>query len=287
MGIENTELNWQLIWDSLINICIDLAIKIVVSVLVLIIGRIIIKAIVKRIRKSKLLSKGEATAKKFFEAFVKIALNVSLAVLIVAILGVPMASIVAVIGSVGVAISLAVQGTLSNLASGIMLLVFKPYKLDDYIESGDYSGTVTDLGVFYTTLTSPDNKTIVIPNSSLTSSTLVNYSTKDTRRLDLQFNVEYGSDIEKVKSIINGVLARHGEILPDVAPFIRLTELRDSSLCITVRVWCRGGDFWTLKFNLLEEITKEFNEAGIVIPYNRMTVKIENNDDKRNDGNDA
>ncbi len=283
MGIENTELNWQLIWDSLINICIDLAIKIVVSVLVLIVGRIIIKAIVKKIRKSKLLNKSEPTAKKFFEAFTKIALNVSLAVLVVAIMGVPMASIVAVIGSIGVAISLAVQGTLSNLASGIMLLVFKPYKLDDYIESGDYSGTVTDLGVFYTTLTSPDNKTIVIPNSSLTGSTLVNYSTKDTRRLDLQFNVEYGSDIENVKRIINGVIVRHSEILPDVAPFIRLTELRDSSLCITVRVWCHSNDFWTLKFNLLEEITQAFKDEGIVIPYNKMTVKIENNDGKKED----
>lgn len=290
MGIENiqnTELNWQSIFDTLVHLCIDVAIKIVVSVLVLIIGRIIIKAVVKRVRKSKILNKGEPTAKKFLEAFTKIALNVSLAVLIVAIMGVPMASIVAVIGSVGVAISLAVQGTLSNLASGIMLLVFKPYKLDDYIESGEYSGTVTDLGVFYTTLTAPDNKTIVIPNSSLTSSTLVNYSTKDTRRLDIQLNVEYGSDINKVKDIVNGVLARHGEILPDVAPFIRLTELRDSSLCITVRVWCRGSDFWTLKFNLLEEIMQEFKNEGITVPYNKMTVKLENGEEKKEDKNDA
>lgn len=275
------EINWQAIWDSVAHIFVDIALKLLLSVLVLIIGRVLIKGLLKKIRKSKALDRGDPMVKKFVEAFVNIALNVSLVVLLVAIMGVPMASIVAVIGSVGVAISLAVQGTLSNLASGLMILVFKPFKLGDYVESGDYSGTVTDMGVFYTTLTSPDNKTIVIPNSSLTSSTLVNYSTKDTRRLDLQFNVEYGSDIEKIKQIINNVIASHGEILTDNAPFIRLTELRDSSLCITTRVWCNGGDYWTLKFNLMEEIMQEFGKEGIVIPYNRMTVTIDRNDGKK------
>ncbi len=268
------EINWQEIWNSLVKICFDIALRLVLSVIVLVVGRILIKAVLKKIRKSRALDRGEPTAKKFFEAFVKIALNISLAVLIVAIMGVPMASIVAVIGSIGVAISLAVQGTLSNLASGLMILVFKPFKLDDYIESGDYGGTVTDMGVFYTTLTSPDNKTIVIPNSELTTSTLVNYSTKDTRRLDLQFNVEYGSDIDNVKSIINDVLLRHNEILEDKATFIRLTELRDSSLCITVRVWCRSGDFWNLKFNLMEEVMQEFGKQGIAVPFNTMNVTI-------------
>ncbi len=274
------EINWQEIWNSVVDVCFDIALKLLLSVLVLIIGRILIKGLLKKIRKSKTLDRGDHTAKNFFVAFARIALNVSLAVLIVAIMGVPMASIVAVIGSIGVAISLAVQGTLSNLASGIMILVFKPFKLDDYIESGDYGGTVTDMGVFYTTLTSPDNKTIVIPNGSLTSSTLVNYSTKDTRRLDIQFNIEYGSDIEKVKGIINGVIERHGEILTDKAPFIRLTELRDSSLCVTLRVWCRTGDFWTLKFNLMEEVMQEFGKEGISVPYNRMTVTIKDNGKK-------
>ena len=275
------EVNWQQVWDSVIHICVDIALKILLSVIVLVIGRILIKVLVKKMRKSKALDRAEPMAKKFLVAFVSIALNISLIVLLVAIMGVPMASIVAVIGSIGVAISLAVQGTLSNLASGLMILVFKPFKLDDYIESGDYSGTVTDMGVFYTTLTSPDNKTIVIPNSSLTTSTLVNYSTKSTRRLDIQFNVEYGSDIEKVKGIINGVIASHSEILTDTAPFIKLTELRDSSLCITMRVWCKGDDFWALKFNLMEEIMQEFGKEGINAPYNRMTVTINNKDDKK------
>ncbi len=278
------EINWQAVWDSIAQICFDIALKLLLSVLVLIIGRLFIRSLLKRIRRSKTLDKGDPTAKKFFEAFTKIALNISLAVLIVAIMGVPMASIVAVIGSVGVAISLAVQGTLSNLASGLMILVFKPFKLDDYIESGDYGGTVTDMGVFYTTLTAPDNKTIVIPNSSLTTSTLVNYSTRDTRRLEIQFNVEYGTDIEKIKGIISEVLSRHSEILTDKAPFIRLTELRDSSLCMTVRVWCYGTDFWNLKFNLMEEIMQQFGKEGIVVPYNRVMVTVKGDKkDKENE----
>ena len=280
-------IDWQVVLHSVIDICMDIALRLLLAALVLIIGRIIIKTFLKRVRKSKLLSKGDPTVKKFLEAFSKIALNIGLIVIVVAILGVPMASIIAVIGSVGVAISLAVQGTLSNLASGLMILVFKPFKLDDYIESGDYSGTVTDMGVFYTTLTAPDNKTVVIPNSSLTTSTLVNYSTQKTRRLELQFRLEYGCDVDKVKEIVRGVLSRHSEILTDHEPFIKLTELRNSALCLTVRVWCLGGDFWDLKFNLLEEITQEFKDNGIVIPYNKMTVTVNSDSEKREDKNEA
>lgn len=269
------EINWNEILGTIVDVCVDVALKILFSVIVLIIGRIIIKAVSKRMRKSRALEKADPMAKKFFEAFVKIALNISLVVLIVAIMGVPMASIVAVIGSVGVAISLAVQGTLSNLSSGLMLLVFKPFKLDDYVESGDYGGTVTDMGVFYTTLTAPDNRTIVIPNSELTASILVNYSTKDTRRLEIKLNVEYGCDVDKVKQVISNILASHEEILTDKAPFIRLTEFGESALCVTVRVWCKGSEFWGLKFNLIEEINEAFNKEGITIPFNQLTVTID------------
>ena len=281
--MDNIQINWQGVWDSLVGICIDIAIKLIVAALVLVVGRFIIKAVMRKMRKSKVLAKSEATAKKFLEAFVNIALNVSLIVLVVAILGVPMASIVAVIGSVGVAISLAVQGTLSNLASGIMMLVFRPFKLDDYIESGDYSGTVTDMGVFYTTLTAPDNRTIVVPNSSLTSATLVNYSTKDTRRLDIPVNIEYGSDINRIREVANNVIARHGEILTDIAPVVKVTELRDSSLCVTVRVWCGRNDFWPLKFALNEELIDEFTKNGITVAYNRMNVTIDQGNGKKDE----
>ena len=276
------EINWNEILGTIVDVCVDVALKILFSVIVLIIGRIIIKAVSKRMRKSRALEKADPMAKKFFEAFVKIALNISLVVLIVAIMGVPMASIVAVIGSVGVAISLAVQGTLSNLSSGLMLLVFKPFKLDDHIETGDYSGLVTDMGVFYTTITTFDNRTVVIPNSSLTSSTLINYSTKDIRRLDLQFSVEYGSDVDKIKEILNEAFVRHGaEIVQDRAPFIKITELRETSLCITARVWSKKEDFWNLKFCITEEIISEFIKQGINVPYNRMVVINNQKDEEK------
>lgn len=276
------EINWQEVWNSVVDVCVDIALKILLSVIVLIIGRILIKMITKKMRKSAALDKIDPMAKKFVEAFVKIALNVSLVVLLVAIMGVPMASIVAVIGSVGVAISLAVQGTLSNLASGLMILVFKPFKLDDHIETGDYSGLVTDMGVFYTTITTFDNRTVVIPNGSLTTSTLINYSTKPIRRLDLQFSVEYGSDVDKIKGILNEAFERHKEeILQDRAPFIKITELRETSLCITARVWSKKEDFWNLKFCITEEIISEFLKQGINVPYNRMMVINDKKDEEK------
>ena len=279
-GFENIQINWQGVWDSLVGVCIDIAVKLIVAALVLVVGRLIIKAVMKKMRKSRVLARSEATAKKFLEAFVNIALNVSLIVLVVAIMGVPMASIVAVIGSVGVAISLAVQGTLSNLASGIMMLVFRPFKLDDFIETGSFIGTVTDMGVFYTTITTPDNKTVVIPNSSLTSSVLVNYSTKDTRRLDVEVNLEYGSDINRIREVANSVIARHGEILTDIPPVVFVTELRDSSIRASIRVWCKNNDYWPLKFGLNEEITNELAKSGISVAYNKMNVTIDQGNGK-------
>ena len=137
------------------------------------------------------------------------------------------------------------------------------------------------MGVFYTTITTFDNRTVVIPNGSLTSTTLINYSTKDIRRLDLQFKVEYGSDVDKIKNIINEAIARHSqEILQDRAPFIKITELNETSLCITARVWSKKEDFWNLKFCITEEIISEFIQQGINVPYNRMMVINEKDEEK-------
>lgn len=185
-----------------------------------------------------------------------------------------MASIVAVIGSIGLAISLAVQGALGNLASGIMLLVFKPFRIGDFIESEEYSGTVSDMGVFYTTLLSTDNRTVVIPNKLLTESTIVNYSTQEKRRLDIQLDVAYGSDLELVKQTVLEVAARHGEVLNDPSPSVRLTEMRDSSLRVTLKLWCANSDYWALKYSLLEEILEEFGNAGIDIPFPQLDVHV-------------
>lgn len=267
-------MNWEQLLNNLTNICVDIVLKLLAALIILIIGRIIIKFIVKKLTNG-MSEKADPMVTRFTVAFVKIALYVILVVSIVAILGVPMASIIAVIGSVGVAISLAVQGTLGNLASGLMLCVFKPFHIGDFIESGSHSGTVTDMGVFYTTLTAPDNRTIVVPNSSLTGATLVNYSTQKNRRLDINFNVDYKSDVEKVKQTALEVVSKHSEVLADPAPFIRMTEMNESSICMTLRIWCDGADYWGLKFNILEEMLDEFNKRGIVIPFPQLSVHVD------------
>ena len=267
-------MDWNLFWNNLLAECQNIAIRLVSAVLILIIGKFLIKFIVKKLSGSKLMGKADAMVHQFVMAFVRISLYVILAASIVAILGVPMASIVAVIGSIGLAISLAVQGALGNLASGIMLLVFKPFRIGDFIESEEYSGTVSDMGVFYTTLLSTDNRTVVIPNKLLTESTIVNYSTQDNRRLDVQLDVAYGSDLELVKQKVLEVVARHGEVLNDPAPSVRLTEMRDSSLRVTLKLWCANSDYWALKYSLLEEILEEFGNAGIDIPFPQLDVHV-------------
>ncbi|MGM9636616.1 MAG: mechanosensitive ion channel family protein [Eubacteriales bacterium] len=265
---------------AILQVCQDLAWKLLGAALVLIIGKLIINFIISRMKKGSVLRNKlghgdrDATVRGFVINFVNISLHIFLVVSIVSILGIPLASIVTVLGSAGVAISLAIQGALGNLASGVMLLVFKPYENGDYIETEDKGGTVTEIGIFYTTLKTPDNRTIVVPNSNLTTTTLINYSKEKTRRLDIEVEVAYGSDVEAVKRTVRRVTDRHPEIVADPAPFIRLTEMRDSALCLTLRVWCESAVFWDLKFNLLEEIYVALGEDGIRIPFNSMDVYV-------------
>lgn len=268
----------QFLNDILIPGVVNIAWRLLAAFVIFVVGAVIIRAIIKKLKNGRFAEKTESTVHHFVVAFVKIALYVMLAVLVVATLGVPIASIVAVIGSVGLAISLAVQGTLSNLASGIMILVFKPFREGDYIESDGVGGTVTELGIFYTTLCTPDNKKVVIPNGNVTSNVLTNYSAKDTRRVEIKLDMAYGTDLDFAKNIVRGVLARHDEILPDPAPFIRMTEMGDHAVIMTVRVWCKREDYWTVNFNLTEDFYSSLEAEGIRVPYQQMDIHIKNDD---------
>ena len=268
----------QFVQDTLIPGIISMAWRLVAAFLLLVVGAFIVKRVVKKLKTGRLAQKAEKTVHHFVVAFVKISLYVLLAVLVVATLGVPMASIVAVIGSVGLAISLAVQGTLSNLASGIMILVFKPFCEGDFVEADGVSGTVVELGIFYTTLRTPDNKKVVIPNSNITTNVLTNYSANDTRRVEFKLDMAYGTDLEFAKKIVSGVLERHSKILTDPAPTIRMTEMADSSIIITVRVWCNRDDYWPLYFDLNEDFYNSLEASGIHVPYQQVDVHIKKED---------
>ncbi len=258
------------------ELCVSFGGKLLAAILVLIIGTIFIKLLMKLLRKKKLGKHGDPTVHRFVLNLVKTALYIVLAVTVVAILGVPMASMVALIASAGVAIGLALQGSLSNLAGGIMILIFRPFKLDDFIDAAGTSGTVVDIGIFYTTLRTPDNKSVTIPNGSLMNDTVTNFSVHDKRRVDFTFNAAYGSDVEKIKEILLDESAKHELVLKDPAPFARLSKQSEHSLTFTLRVWAESANYWTVNFDLLEAINNRFAAEGIEIPFNQVDVHVKN-----------
>ena len=262
--------------NKLIEIATGFGGKLLAAILVLVIGSLLIKLVKKILRKRKLGKHEDPTVHRFLVNFISISLNILLIVAVIAILGVPTASVVAVIASAGVTVGLALQGSLSNLAGGIMILIFRPFKLNDYIEAGGTSGTVTDVGIFYTTLKTPDNKNVTLPNGSLMNDKVVNYSVHDTRRVDFTFSVAYGTDVEKVKAILLEEADKHEKTLKDPAPFCRLTKQNTSSLDFVLRVWVNSPDYWAVNFDLLESINNRFKEDGIEIPFNQLDVNIKN-----------
>lgn len=260
--------------NGLLDRATSLGLKILAAILVMIVGRYLIKFVIRRIGKGRIAKEGDPTVIRILQNFTRIGLYVLLIVSVVAILGVPMASLVAVIASAGVAIGLALQGALSNLAGGVMILIFRPFRLGDFVEVDDYSGTVTDIGIFYTVLTTVDNKVVTVPNGTVMGDSIVNYSVKDTRRVDLVFSAAYGTDPEKVKKILLAEADRHELVLKDPEPFARLSKQNDSSLDFTLRVWTKSEDYWTVHFDLLEALTHRFEEEGIEIPFNQLDVHV-------------
>lgn len=260
--------------NELISHATSFGLKLLAALFVLIVGRFLIRFLIKRMGKGRLSKNGDPTVIRILQNFTRIALYVLLIVSVVAILGVPMASLVAVIASAGVAIGLALQGALSNLAGGVMILILRPFRLGDFVTIEDYSGTVSDIGIFYTVLTTTDNKVVTIPNGTVMSESITNYSVKDTRRVELVFEAAYGTDPQKVIGILLREAERHEMVLDEPAPFARLTKQGDNGLEFTLRVWTKSADYWKVHFDLLETLTKRFEEEGIDVPFNQLDVHI-------------
>ena len=248
--------------------------KILGALAILFIGWFLISWISRFIKKAFKRSHIEPTAATFLESFINIALKGLLFITIVLQLGVKESSILALLGTIGLAIGMALQGSLSNFAGGVLILFLKPFKVGDFIEVQTFSGKVDKIQVFHSRLLTPDNKTIMIPNGTLANSIVINYSAKSQRRVDLAFNVSFDSDIERVKSLLTAMIARHPKILKDPAPFLRLTAQAASSLTFTSRSWVNAEDYWEVYFDLLEESKQVFDKAGIEIPYNKLDVNV-------------
>ena len=254
--------------------CINIAWKLILSLVVFLVGRLLIKMLLKIFPNGNKHNHLDKTVKAFLNSFIKIALYAVLAVTIVSIMGIPMASVVTVFASAGAAIALAVQGSFSNFMGGIMLLIFKPISVGDFVKIGGETGTVSEVGIFYTMLCTGDNLVVSIPNKTMTDTTIVNYSRKDTRRVDLNIGVAYDSDVELVKKTIADVIEANEKALKDPAPFIRITDMLDSSLQFTVRVWCNASDYGALRSDMFEQLNEAFEKAGIVVPFNQLEISV-------------
>jgi small conductance mechanosensitive channel len=252
----------------------EYGLQVVGALATLLIGVWIAKLLAKAA--SKVLKKREVdeTLTKFLVSLLRIGLITFVIISAAAQIGIQTASFVAIIGAAGLAIGFALQGSLSNLAAGVMLIIFKPIKIGDYIEGGGSAGSVESIGIFVTTLVTPDNKVVIVPNSTMTNGNITNYSAKDQRRVDMVFGIGYGDDIDKAKKAIEEVLDADSRILKDPAPMIVVSELGDSSVNFNVRPWVNSTDYWAVYFATTEKIKKKFDEQNISIPFPQRDVHV-------------
>lgn len=248
--------------------------KIIGAIAILVLGRIGIGIIAGIVRKVLDRSKADETLNKFVVSLTRIALMTFIVIAALGTLGVQTASFVAVIGAAGLAIGFALQGSLANFASGVMIIIFKPFKAGDYIEAGGSAGSVEAVHIFNTILKTPDNKKVIIPNSQITGSNIVNYSAKDTRRVDMVFGIGYGDDIKKAKETLERILADDSRVLKDPAPTVAVSELADSSVNFVVRPWVKTGDYWGVFFDITEKVKITFDELGISIPFPQTDIHL-------------
>ena len=260
--------------EGLIPMLADFGIDLVVAILIFVLGRIAVGLVAGAVRKGMTRGKADPTLVGFVGNIVT---AVGMAFVVIATineLGVQTAGLVAVLGAAGLAVGFALQGSLSNFASGVMLLIFRPINVGDYVEAGGTSGSVKDIGIFTTTLHTPDNKKVIVPNAQITSDTITNYSANDTRRVDLVAGIGYGDDIPKAKAVLERIVKEHELTLEDPAPMIELSNLGDSSVDFVVRPWVKTADYWRVYFDLTERIKTEFDKEGISIPFPQRDVHL-------------
>ncbi len=269
-------MNLEQFVNSILEFATTKGLDLILAVLIVVVGSKIAKWLKKWIRTSDKLEKIDVSLRSFAASFVNVVIYAVLFVTVLMILGVPATSFIAVLTTCAAAIGLALQGSLSNFAGGIMILLFKPFKVGDFIEAAGETGTVSEISVVYTELLTLDNKRITIPNGTLTNSVIENYSSEELRRVDLTFNTAYDCDVETVKKVISKVVEAHPMALKNPEPFVRLSAHGESALTYTVRIWCKNADYWDVNFDVIENVKKAFDENGIKIPYNQIDVHVEN-----------
>lgn len=260
------------IFYALIDWVVRAGAKLVLALIVLFVGLYLAKLITKKLVKSKGFEKLDPSVASFLQNGIKIVLYAVVIVSAALILGIPAASFIALLGTAGVAVGLALQGAFSNFAGGLMILIFRPFKVGDYIDAVGHSGTVDEISIFYTVLKTVDNKTITIPNGTLMNSSVTNFSVEDTRRVDVDFAVSPKNDIEAIKAIMLDCANAHELVLKDPAPFARNTGRDNGALVFTLRTWCKSENYWDIKFDLTEKVKNEFDKNGVIAFHHQIDV---------------
>lgn len=250
--------------------------KLAIAILVLIIGWWIIALLLKAFKKTSQKRGLDQSLTSFFTALLSAGLKILLVLTVLQLVGVEVTSFVAVLGAAGLAVGLALSGTLQNFAGGVLLIILKPFKAGDFIDALGYTGVVQETSIFNTILHTPDNKTVILPNGPLSTTSMVNFSTQPTRRVDMTFGIGYDDDIDKAKAILQKLIDADTRILKDPEAFIAVSELADSSVNFVVRAWCNAPDYWGIFFDMQEQVKKTFDAEGISIPYPQRDIHVHN-----------
>lgn len=260
--------------QQMVSYCIEAGKSIIIAAIIYFVGQFLIKMVQKVLGTMMERRNLDPTIQSFLRSFVHILLTILLVITVVSALGVNTTSFAALLASAGVAVGMALSGNLQNLAGGLIVLLFKPFRVGDYIEAQGISGTVKEIQIFHTLVTTVDNKTVYVPNGALSSGNIVNYSANDMRRVDFTVGVEYDTDVKKVREVLTALLRNDARISQEEgkAPAILLSELADSSVNFAVRVWVKSSDYWNVYFETQEAIYEEFNKQGISFPFPQLTV---------------
>lgn len=271
-------MSWQQFWETAQNWIMSTGVRIVIAIVILIVSFKLINGLARKFEKRAARAEEEKkldkTLFRTISYITKIGLKVVVVLCLVGYLGIDTSGITTLIASLGVGVGLAVNGALANFAGGVLLIVTRPFRVDDYIEAGDYAGTVEDIHICTTKVRTPDNKVVYIPNGTLSTGTIVNYSEKDVRRVDLTVSIAYSADFTRAQLILQNLCEAHPLVLDDPAPVVRMAAHSASSIDITVRAWAKNADYWTVHFDLLEQVKAAFDEQKIEIPFQQLDVHL-------------
>jgi len=260
--------------DTAVDMAMRYGPQLILAVVVLIVGMWIVNRVVRVMGKGMERSNVEPTLAKFLGSLVSIGLKALLLISVASMVGIATTSFIAILGAAGLAVGLALQGSLGNFAGGVLVLLFKPYKVGDFIEAQGVAGTVSEIQIFNTVIKTADNKVIIVPNGAVSNGIITNYSMEATRRVDFVFGIDYGDDIKKAKDILARLIDADSRALKDPAPVIVVSELGDSSVNITCRVWVNAADYWGLNFDLTELVKITFDQEGLSFPFPQQDVHM-------------